>query len=63
MLAIHEQPMIIGSKFFAAIGLICRKLRMCSIDFGRVVDARMKEERIALQEWYKRVSARPSAKD
>lgn len=35
---------------------------MCSIDFGRVVDVRMKEEHTALQEWYKRVSARPSAK-
>jgi len=35
---------------------------MCSIDFGRVVDVRMKEEHTALQEWYKRVSGRPSAK-
>jgi glutathione S-transferase len=35
---------------------------MCSIDFGRVVDVRMKEEHTALQEWYKRVSDRPSAK-
>ncbi|GAC30536.1 glutathione S-transferase family protein [Brumicola pallidula] len=35
---------------------------MCSIDFGRVVDVRMKDEHSALQEWYKRVSARPSAK-
>ncbi|AEP31223.1 glutathione S-transferase family protein [Brumicola nitratireducens] len=35
---------------------------MCSIDFGRVVDVRIKEEHTALQEWYKRVSARPSAK-
>jgi glutathione S-transferase len=35
---------------------------MCSIDFGRVVDVRMKEEHAALQEWYKRVSGRPSAK-
>jgi hypothetical protein len=26
VLAIHEQPMVIGSKFFAAIGLTCRKL-------------------------------------
>lgn len=35
---------------------------MCSIDFGRVVDVRMKEEHAALQEWYKRISERPSAK-
>ncbi|MFT6086263.1 MAG: glutathione S-transferase [Glaciecola sp.] len=35
---------------------------MCSIDFGRVVDVRIKEEHTALQEWYKRVSERPSAK-
>lgn len=35
---------------------------MCSIDFGRVVDVRMKEHHTALQEWYKRVSERPSAK-
>lgn len=35
---------------------------MCSIDFGRVVDVRMKEEHTALQEWYKRVAGRPSAK-
>jgi glutathione S-transferase len=34
---------------------------MCSIDFGRVVDVRMKDEHDALQEWYKRVSGRPSA--
>jgi len=35
---------------------------MCSIDFGRVVDVRMKDEHDALQEWYKRVSGRPSAR-
>jgi len=35
---------------------------MCSIDFGRVVDVRIKEDHTALQEWYKRVSGRPSAK-
>jgi glutathione S-transferase len=35
---------------------------MCSIDFGRVVDVRMKEDHTALQEWYNRISERPSAK-
>jgi hypothetical protein len=54
--------MVISSKFFVAIELTCRKLRSRLIDFGRVVDARMKEEHIALQEWYKRISARPSEK-
>jgi glutathione S-transferase len=34
---------------------------MCSIDFGRVVDVRIKDQHSALHEWYKRVSVRPSA--
>ena len=35
---------------------------MCAIDFGSVVDVRIKDEYTALKEWYGRVSSRPSAK-
>jgi glutathione S-transferase len=35
---------------------------MCSIDFGCVVDVRINDKQTALNDWYTRVSARPSAK-
>jgi len=33
---------------------------VCSIDFARVVDIRMSDEHLALQQWYKRINLRPS---
>ena len=37
-------------------------IALCSIDFARVIDLRISEEQSALQAWYDKVSARPSAK-
>jgi glutathione S-transferase len=54
---LENSPFVAGDEFS-----IADITTMCSIDFGHVVDVRMKEEHIALQEWYKRVSERPSAK-
>jgi glutathione S-transferase len=54
---LENSPFVAGDEFS-----IADITTICSIDFGRVVDVRMNEEHIALQEWYKRVSERPSAK-
>jgi len=35
---------------------------LCAIDFARVVNIRIDENQTHLQDWYKRISARPSAK-
>lgn len=35
---------------------------LCAIDFGRVVDIRLQDKHVNLQEWYGRVSQRESAK-
>jgi glutathione S-transferase len=37
-------------------------IALCSIDFARVINLRISEEQSALQAWYDKVSARPSAK-
>jgi len=54
---LENSPHVGGNEFS-----IADITTMCSIDFGRVVDVRIKEEHTALTEWYNRVSARPSAK-
>lgn len=54
---LENKPYVAGDDFS-----IADITTMCSIDFGRVVDVRIKEEHTALADWYKRVSVRPSAK-
>ena len=53
-----ENSQFVGGDEFSIADITA----MCSIDFGRVVDVRMKEGHTALNEWYQRVSSRPSAK-
>jgi glutathione S-transferase len=54
---LEQNPFVAGEKFS-----IADITAMCSIDFARVVDIRVKDEYSALQSWYDKVSGRPSAK-
>lgn len=54
---LSENEFMAGDKFS-----IADITALCAIDFGRVVNVRIKEEHSNLQRWYEQVSERPSAK-